>query len=283
MDISGNYLCYLTVAVPPAKTFFLSPLFPSGPFRVEGIGYREAMPPCLIDRPSGTNNHLIMLFQTAARAGSSVDAPLRPGGHLFIWNPGVRQYYGNPRKRYLHSWIHCRGPLVEALVGGEGVPCLRPLTQLAAPFLAFLRNLHREISGERPDAVIAANLFENWARDAARRLRRPGALAPAPLRAVREYLDREYARPIFLADMARLARLSPSHFSAEFRRHFGVPPVGYLIRRRLHHAAYLLQDVNLSVAEAGQRVGYDDLFYFSKLFKRFHGASPRAWRERSRL
>jgi len=75
----------------------------------------------------------------------------------------------------------------------------------------------------------------------------------------------------------------PAHFSAEFRRHFGVPPVGYLIRRRLHHAAYLLQDVNLSVAEAGQRVGYDDLFYFSKLFKRFHGASPRAWRERSRL
>ncbi len=50
----------------------------------------------------------------------------------------------------------------------------------------------------------------------------------------------------------------------------------YALRRRLHPAAYLLHEVNLSVTEVGRAVGYDDLFHFSKLFKKAHGAAPRA-------
>jgi AraC-like DNA-binding protein len=55
-----------------------------------------------------------------------------------------------------------------------------------------------------------------------------------------------------------------------------VPQMEYALRRRLHPAAYLLHEVNLSVTEVGRAVGYDDLFHFSKLFKKAHGAAPRA-------
>lgn len=57
----------------------------------------------------------------------------------------------------------------------------------------------------------------------------------------------------------------------------------YAIRRRLHHAAYLLHDVNLLVTKIGRAVGYEDLFHFSKLFKKAHGMAPRDFRRKFTL
>lgn len=50
--------------------------------------------------------------------------------------------------------------------------------------------------------------------------------------------------------------------------------IGYLIHLRLQHASYLLQDRNLRVKEIAQQVGYDDICYFSKLFKKHYEISP---------
>ena len=46
-------------------------------------------------------------------------------------------------------------------------------------------------------------------------------------------------------------------------------------RQRMAHARHLLRDVGLTVADVAQRVGYDDLYHFSKLFKKHCGISPR--------
>jgi iron complex transport system substrate-binding protein len=73
-----------------------------------------------------------------------------------------------------------------------------------------------------------------------------------------------------------------SHFSALFKAHFGTSPIDYLVRLRLRAAAYLLRDVNVSVSSAAASVGYDDLYYFSKLFKKKLGVSPRAYRKKLR-
>jgi len=80
--------------------------------------------------------------------------------------------------------------------------------------------------------------------------------------------------------LARMAHWSPAHFSEEFRRHFGAAPIAYLIRQRMAHARHLLRDVGLTVADVAQRVGYDDLYHFSKLFKKHCGISPGAVREK---
>lgn len=264
---------------PPSKTLFVEPKFKGSPFEVRGIGFRERMAPGLVNRPSGTGDFFIVAFHTPAGTALARDALRIQDSHLFFWTPGQAQHYGNPKRAYLHSWIHCAGAAIAPLLRGNGISPHVPLVPGSLrPFLRFLEDLYREVSLASPDGTIARNLFENWLRDLGRSLSLGGKSVPAPLLAAREFMDAHYAEPLALADYARAAHWSPSHFSAEFRRHFGHSPIDYVIRRRLHHATYLLRNVNLSVTEVARTVGYDDLFYFSKLFKKFYRTSPRAFR-----
>ena len=58
-----------------------------------------------------------------------------------------------------------------------------------------------------------------------------------------------------VADLAAAARLSPAHFSREFRRAFGESPHQYLLTRRLERAASLLRSTDWSVAGSASRSG----------------------------
>jgi len=86
-----------------------------------------------------------------------------------------------------------------------------------------------------------------------------------------------------LEALSRRVHLSIPHLCAQFKRYFGVSVIGYVIQLRLHQAAYLLQDQTLTITDVARRVGYDDIFYFSKLFKSRYGASPRHARQRMRM
>ena len=57
-------------------------------------------------------------------------------------------------------------------------------------------------------------------------------------------------------------------------------PIEFVIRQRLERAQYLLRNQNLAVGEVGRLVGYEDIFQFSKLFKKRFGESPRSMRTR---
>lgn len=252
------------------KRFFSESPLPSERFKLRGYGVREVMPPGFVNRPDGTGDFLMMYFHTAVRAGMGPDAGETAPGTLWIWPPGAHQFYGRERRNYTHSWIHCDGPAVRSVRGVKS-----PLSLTAGAFLRFLDGLHEEISSHRrPDGIIAENLLENWLRELGRCAGQQGPAVPDRLRIVREHMDAHYAEPLTLAGLAAGAHWSVAHFSEQFRRAYGFPPMDYIIRARLDHAAHLLRDVNLSVTEVARRVGYDDLYHFSKLFKRHRGRSP---------
>lgn len=73
--------------------------------------------------------------------------------------------------------------------------------------------------------------------------------------------------------------LLPSHFCLAFRASTGLPPHRFQIVKRIERARDLLLDPNLSVAGIAQAVGYDDSAYFSRLFSRETGVTPRQWRQ----
>lgn len=96
--------------------------------------------------------------------------------------------------------------------------------------------------------------------------------------AIIHQLHAEPARDWHIDQLASLTGLSLPHFTERFRKQTGCPPKQFLIRLRLQIASALMQDADLTVAEIANRIGYDDPYYFSRLFRRHTGLSPRAYR-----
>jgi AraC-like DNA-binding protein len=81
-----------------------------------------------------------------------------------------------------------------------------------------------------------------------------------------------------VGELAAEVALSRSAFTARFRRLVGEPPMRYLIRARLAHAAGLLHTTDIGLAEVARRTGYQSEFSFSRAFKRAFGVAPGAYR-----
>jgi AraC-like DNA-binding protein len=102
----------------------------------------------------------------------------------------------------------------------------------------------------------------------------------AHLRRARDLIDREYARPLDVAALARAALMSSAHFSRQFRAAYGETPYGYLMTRRIERAKALLRRGNMSVTEVCMEVGCTSLGSFSTRFTQLVGETPTAYRAR---
>jgi AraC-like DNA-binding protein len=102
----------------------------------------------------------------------------------------------------------------------------------------------------------------------------------AHLRRARDLMDREYARPLDIAAIARAALMSPAHFSRRFRAAYGETPYSYLMTRRIERAKALLRRGDLSVTEVCLEVGCTSLGSFSARFTELVGETPTAYRAR---
>ena len=95
----------------------------------------------------------------------------------------------------------------------------------------------------------------------------------------RDVMDRDYASELDIPSLARVALMSPAHFSRQFAATFGETPHRYLQRRRIERAMTLLRDQDRSVTEVALAVGYDSLGTFSRTFRRVTGRTPSDFRD----
>ncbi len=96
------------------------------------------------------------------------------------------------------------------------------------------------------------------------------------------YMVEHINQPMQVATLAALANVSLSHFFALFKQRTGSPPMDYFTRLRMRHACRLLGSGSASVKEVAAALGYDDPFYFSRVFKSVNHVAPSKYRN-SRL
>ena len=94
-----------------------------------------------------------------------------------------------------------------------------------------------------------------------------------------EYIHGNFSSEISIESLARLENLSMSRYNTVFKEHFGIPPIKYIIRLRMSNACRLLESTDMSIKQIGLLSGYDDPHFFSKLFKKYVGSSPLAYRQ----
>jgi AraC family transcriptional regulator len=105
-----------------------------------------------------------------------------------------------------------------------------------------------------------------------------GGLAPWQIRQVATYIESHLDTTIRTKDLAALVRLSSFHFCRAFRESFNDSPHGYLMRRRVERAQGLMLTTSAPLGQIAAECGLADQAHFNKLFRRFVGDSPGAWR-----
>jgi AraC-like DNA-binding protein len=97
-----------------------------------------------------------------------------------------------------------------------------------------------------------------------------------------EYIDRNYATPISLRDVAEEFGYSACHLTHTFSQTTGTPITAWIIKRRIVAAQQLLAESNVNVAKACEAVGFNDLCYFTRQFVRHVGMTPGRFRSTMR-
>jgi transcriptional regulator GlxA family with amidase domain len=92
------------------------------------------------------------------------------------------------------------------------------------------------------------------------------------------YMVEHINQPTQVATLAALANVSLSHFFALFKQRTGCAPMDYFTRLRMRHACRLLDTSSASVKEVAAALGYDDPFYFSRVFKSVNHVAPSKYR-----
>lgn len=93
-----------------------------------------------------------------------------------------------------------------------------------------------------------------------------------------QYIEDHIEEQITVRELANLANLNDVYFSNCFSKVIGIPPLQYIIDKKLQHAMLLMQDGRLSIKEIAYRLNFSDESYFSRLFKKKTGIPPSEFR-----
>lgn len=95
-----------------------------------------------------------------------------------------------------------------------------------------------------------------------------------------DFIDSHLTSPdLDLNTIARSAHLSPNHLGRLFKQYLGDSPMQYLKQVRVQHSCTLLRDTALQIGEIAEEAGFEDAYYFSRVFRSVTGKSPRQYRK----
>lgn len=91
------------------------------------------------------------------------------------------------------------------------------------------------------------------------------------------YMDVHFKEKNCLSDAVKECNLTSRRFGEIFRKNFDITPNHYITLRKIEHAKALLISGLFSVSEVSEQCGFSDVYYFSKVFKKYTGVIPSKW------
>ncbi|MCH5175250.1 MAG: AraC family transcriptional regulator [Prevotellaceae bacterium] len=230
---------------------------------VDGMGWYEVEG----KRHTMTANHFFVLPAGKSHTyGADEDNPWTiywvhfSGSHATIYASGALQ--PQEIRPNMRSRINYRNQIFEeifnTLYNGCSQESLRYVSSLLHYYLASMRyiNSYRQAE-ERSDS-------------------------DSTVSAAIHYMQENIEKRLTLQDLAKYTGYSPTHFSALFKQQIGDSPLGYFNRLKIDASCQMLSETDMYINQICHKVGIPDCYYFSRLFHRIVGVTPRQYRLRQR-
>ena len=128
------------------------------------------------------------------------------------------------------------------------------------------------LGAERPEAPVTVPVVDSQYTF------RAGGLARWQARRTLTYIESNLDSKFGVGQLAGLASLSKAHFSRAFRHALGLPPMKYVVMRRVERAKLMMTSTRQPLSDIALACGFSDQAHFSKLFRHCVGIPPGHWR-----
>ena len=204
-------------------------------------------------------------------------------GSVIVFPPDKRYKYSyvSSGEELDYLWVHFTGSYAEQLLSECGLYPL-PYFSTTSDNRAIPEKFKKlfeifERGGARQRVELAVTL-EQILLAAAKATAEKSP--PPPLEKSIRFIHLSYNSKISVPELAAMENLSNSRYIALFHKQMGMSPSAYIIDLRMNAACELLQSTDISVKQIGLLVGYEDPHFFSKLFKKHIGVSPKEYKLR---
>ncbi|MEM7759795.1 MAG: AraC family transcriptional regulator [Cyanobacteria bacterium P01_A01_bin.40] len=127
--------------------------------------------------------------------------------------------------------------------------------------------------------VLAVHLLRHHCAIKIGNLSAPKKLTQSQLKQTLNYIQDNLGNEIELAELAKVVRISPHHFSKLFKQSMGMPPYRYVLQCRIDRAKKLLAQKRLSMAAIAAQLGFYDQSHFTHTFRRYTSLTPQQYQK----
>ena len=239
------------------------------------------------NRPNGRNDwQLLYVHKGAIRLKEDGKNKILEAGHFIIYKPLQPQFYtfmSDPESEIY--WLHFNGVFCEQILKelnllvfyGAIIPNPR-ITNLWKEIIDQLKNAeinYKSICNYKFLEILTTLSTEFNSHTEKKENARLEKIKPA-ITAIKKNFNEKYT----LDDLAALCFISKFTLIKIFSQTMGASPIAYLNSIRLKNALYFLTETTYTIDEISQRIGFDNSFYFSRLFKKKYGISPTEYRKK---
>jgi AraC family transcriptional regulator of arabinose operon len=275
------------VIVPPERIAAVRRMPVLRDLQVTHFGHFGPAPNHFVRRRNGTGEH-ILIYCLAGRGYCETGGDywqMATGDAVILRPDSFHTYHADPSDPWTIFWFHFIGERAADYAAALPLEGDCPVVHAPRPNAlrqAFEESYRHSLHGFSDGSLLGLStglgrviaLLNIYSRPRSLRSYRT---EDRILEAIRR-MQAEPTREWLLDDLASGAGVSAPYFCEAFRKQTGTPPKQFLIQQRLQMACALMHESDLTISQIADRVGYEDPYYFSRLFQKKMGMSPRCYR-----
>lgn len=210
-----------------------------------------------------------------------------PAGHMVLYRPKEMQkyvYYGIDQTEVY--WVHFTGSNVTNILKKYGITNdMRVIyTGTSFEYARIFKQMISELQQCQNDyeellSMLLHQILISVHRQITKERKIKNEYLESEMELAAQYFNEHYNTAICIEDYAASRGMSISWFIRSFKQYTNTTPMQYIVSLRMTNAQMLLENTTYSVKEIGYIVGYDNPLYFSRIFHKQKGVSPKEYRK----